>query len=109
MQVTDKDGSRVLTLSIPAISTIAGSLSVVLFLFGFVSGYMTFRSEMAVITAAIATLNITNNQLQQQLSHTNDIANENRQAISIRLTSVETDIKYITSGIAELKLRNAGK
>jgi hypothetical protein len=73
-----------------AIASIAG---VVVWVVGFSMGYLTFKSEMGSLREQVAELRAGKSATDNRLD-----------ALGNRLTSIESDTKYISQGVAELRL-----
>ena len=86
-------GRPSIRLSLPTLGAISSVLGVIIFLGGWVLGYMTFRSKMDTMTDTVASVKIDNAALRDSFNKlTNDF------------TEMKTDIKYISQGMAELRL-----
>ena len=95
---TSPSGVKSVRLQWPQIGAIASITSLVIFVVGFITGAMTFKSEMSVLRTNVADMRSDNATTQERIN-----------AMSIRLATIEADIKYIGQGIAEIRLSNLPK
>jgi hypothetical protein len=92
------NGKRYARLSLLALGSISSIVTFIVFCAGFIIGYLTFKAEMATVTQQLADVRADNKAMRQTLIED-----------SARLISLETEAKYISQGIAELKLQNIPK
>ena len=103
------NGKRYAKLSLVALGSISSIVSVVIFLGGFVIGYTTFKADINMLTRQLADVRIDNKELQGRLNTMAQTLVDDRQQITNRLTSLEQETKFISQGVAELKLANVPK
>jgi chromosome segregation ATPase len=94
---TNKDGTSSVRIKLAQVISIAGAcasiLGIFVFIGGFISGERYLSSELSSLRETVAELRSNNAATQDRL---NSLGN--------RLTSIETDTKYISQGVAELRL-----
>lgn len=79
-------GRRQFHISATTISAVASTLGLVVFIFGFISGALTFKESVSTLQAG-------NIEIKNILG-----------TLSTRVTVIETESKYTSQGIAELKV-----
>jgi hypothetical protein len=106
---TDKDGTSFVNIKLERIVSIAGAIAsivgVLVFIGGFVTGERYLSSELTTLHETVADLRTGNTATQERLNVLQDRLN----GIDNRLTAVSADIKYISQGVAELRLANVPK
>jgi len=80
-------------ITLPTLGALASIAGVVIWTVGFAMGYITFKSEMGAVNTKVDRLELQSSSVQGRL----DI-------LGNRLTSIESDTKYISQGVAELRL-----
>lgn len=90
-------GRPTVTLSLPALGTIVALLGVLTFAGGWTSSYFLFKAEVEGNVVAVGNLQARVNQISEGIQ-------QDRERNANRLTVLEQDVKYITQGVAELKL-----
>jgi hypothetical protein len=90
---TNPQGRPSIRLTLPTIGAISAIVGVLVYVVGFATGYIAFKSEMSSLREQVAELRAGNASTQDRL---NNLGN--------RLTSIESDTKYISQGVAELRL-----
>ena len=91
-------------ISLPALGVISSMTGVVIFCGGWIFGYMTFKADLRAVNEAVALLSVQNVAVRNRLDMTTQSLNDDRQTLTNRLTGLETDVKYISQGVAELKI-----
>jgi hypothetical protein len=89
----DSEGKQSIKMTLPTLGAVSSILSVIIFCVGWLFGYLTFKADMKVVTDNVIDLRA-NTRLAEQ----------HREEDARRLTNLEADIKYISQGIAEMKL-----
>lgn len=84
-------------INLPTLGALSAIAGVVIFLGGWIAGYLTFKSEMLILNQNLA-------GLQGQMNTLNTGVTSDRQSVMNRLTNLEAEAKYISQGVAELKL-----
>lgn len=95
--VRDEGGRQSIQLSMPTLTTITTLLALLTFAGGWLSSYTIFRGQMDSTQVSL-------NNLQAQVNTLSTTLQSDRERNSSRLTVLESDVKYITQGVAELKL-----
>jgi hypothetical protein len=95
---TSTSGTRSVKLLLPQIASLASIASLIVFIVGFASGYLAFKSEMTALRETVSDLRKDNAGQQDHLN-----------SLDVRLTSLGGDLKYISQGVAELRLANVPK
>ena len=103
------NGKRYAKLSLMALGSISSIVSVIIFLAGFIIGFTTFKADINVLTQQLVEVRADNKELQNRLNVMNQTLIDDRGTITNRLTNVEVELKYISQGVAELKLANVPK
>jgi len=104
-----QNGKRWVKTSLVALGSISAIVSLFIFLGGFIVGYITFKADMGSVTQQLHDLRADNKALLDRQNIMAQTLVDDRQAITNRLTSLEAEAKYISQGVAELKLANVPK
>ena len=91
-------------MSLPALGAVSSILGVIIFCGGWIFGYMTFKADMRAINLNVVSLSEQNNALQTRINTMSQSITDDRQGLTNRLTALETEVKYISQGVAELKI-----
>jgi len=92
------NGKRFARFSLVAIGSISSIVTVVVATGGFISGYMLATSKMATLTEQLESIRIDNKMVVSR-----------QDAMTNSITILEQETKYISQGVAELKLANVPK
>jgi hypothetical protein len=103
MTLSENGGRLSLRLTLSNLGAIASIITIVSLLTGFWFGYSAFKSEMTTLKQTVEDLRGGNRVLQDRLDSIGKIVAEDRQTLTVRLTALEGEIKYISQGIAELR------
>jgi len=103
------NGKHYARLSLVALGAISSIVSVIIFCGGFIIGFTTFKADINTLTQQLTDVRVDNKNLQERLNLMGQTLVEDRQMITNRLTSLEAETKYISQGVAELKLANVPK
>lgn len=93
-----------LKISLPVLGAISSIMGVIIFCGGWIFGYMTFKADLRAVNQNIITLTDENRALQTRINTLSQSVVDDRGVLGTRLTVLETDVKYITQGVAELKI-----
>ena len=93
-----------LRISLPTLGAVSSIMGVIIFIGGWVIGYLTFKSDLKTVTDNVIILRTDNTALKGYIEEMRQVVNNDRQTLSNRLTSLETESKYISQGVAELKI-----
>ena len=103
IDVTQRNG-RSIRVSLPTLGALSAVTGVVLYLFGIVSGYQIFKSELQTVSQQLTYVRDVNSQNAERVNSMQRSAAEDRTRFADRLTALEIEMKHITQGLAELKL-----
>jgi site-specific recombinase len=103
VDLTQSNG-RSIRVSLPTLGALSAITGVTLYLFGMVSGYQIFKSDIQNLTQQITYLRDGNSQNAERVNAMQRAAAEDRTRFADRLTALEIELKHVTQGIAELKL-----
>ena len=103
------NGKHYAKISLVAIGAISSIVSVIIFCGGFVVGFTTFKADIGQLSSSIEYIQSDNKNIQSRIDILSGHITEDRQALTNRLTGLETESKYISQGVAELKLANIPK
>ncbi len=108
MQVEiDEDQNQSVRFSLPTLGIISSVFAGVIFCGGWIFGYMTFKADMALITSQISDLKLQTASIGIRLNALSEVVGHDRENLSSRLQSLESEVKFISQGVAELKLKAA--
>ena len=104
--ILNGDGLRTSSfrMSLPTLGAISSILGVIIFCGGWIFGYMTFKADMRAISDSVVVLVNQNNALQNRINIMSQSVTDDRQTLTNRLTVLETDVKYFSQGVTELKI-----
>jgi hypothetical protein len=104
--MTSENGLRAsgIRITLPTLGAISSIIGVFIFVSGWVIGYLTFRADMRTISEGVVSLKTEIASLQTRNNIMSQTITDDRQTLSNRLTAIEIDSKYISQGIAELKI-----
>lgn len=91
--VINNGNGRFLRVPLPTLGAVASISGVFIFLFGLISGYLMFKSEMTALTQNIVELKASDQKSQGDLATLRD-----------KVTGMEGDVKYLVQGMAEIKI-----
>lgn len=91
-------------ISLPALGAVSSILGVVIFCGGWIFGYMTFKADLKSVNENVVALVKQTGDLQTRLNGMSQSITDDRQSATNRLATLESDIKYISQGVAELKI-----
>jgi hypothetical protein len=94
------NGRPSIRLTLPTLGAVSSIVGLVIFIVGWGFGYLTFKADMTAIAQHVAELRSDNTVLQERVGRLSDVINTD----SSRLATLEADIRYISQGVAELKL-----
>lgn len=86
-------GKASIRFTLPTLGAISSIAAVFVYLGGFATGYVAFKSEMSSLRENVSELRAGNTVTQDRIN-----------VLGNRLTSIEGDTKYISQGVAELRL-----
>jgi hypothetical protein len=99
---TDREGVSSVRIKLAKVISIAGAMasivSVFMFIGGFIAGERYLSAELNSLRMTVSELKSGNAVTQE---HLNNLDN--------KVTSISADIKYISQGVAELRLANVPK
>lgn len=100
---TSQNGGRsMLRIPLSTLGYISSILSLVVFISGFITGYVSIKAQMDTVNGQLSTLG-------SRVGAIDTSASADRQSITNRLTGLETETRYIKEGIAEIRLMNIPK
>lgn len=98
MTLETNGGRPSVRLTLPNLAYISSILGVFIYVAGFYTGYLTFKSEMSSLRETV-------NELRSNSTTTR----ESIGSLTVRLSTIETDIKYIGQGVAKLQIEAVPK
>lgn len=104
---TDHDHRQTIRFTLPTLGMISSFLGAVVFMMGWIFGYMTFKSDINLITSQMADLKLQAGSIGMRLNELSEVVGRDREGLSNRMISLESEVKFISQGVAELKLKAA--
>jgi hypothetical protein len=98
------NGRAAIKVTLPTLGALSAIAGVLLFLFGMASGYQIFKTDMLVVNTQLADLRAASQMAQERMNMMSRTLADDRERDANRLTILESESKYISQGIAELKL-----
>ena len=96
------NGKHFFKVSAAYVAAVSSILGIVIFCGGWILGYVTFKSD-------VENLKEINKSVQTRLDILSGHITEDRQMLTNRLTGLESETKFISQGVAELKIANVPK
>ena len=104
---TDSDHGQSIHFSLPTLGIISSIFGAIIFCGGWIFGYMTFKADINLINSQMADLKLQTGSIGARLNTLGDLVGNDREHLTTRLTNLEAEVKYISQGVAELKLKAA--
>ena len=98
------NGRAAIKVTLPTLGALSAIAGVLIFIFGMIAGYLVFKSDMLVVNQQLADLRMHSTQTQERMNTMSRALSDDRERDSSRLTILESESKFISQGIAELKL-----
>lgn len=103
------NGKRFFKVSASYVAAVSSILGIIIFCGGWIFGYMTFKADMGAISENGVNLRADIKVMQERQNTMNQTLTDDRQTLTNQITILQTETKYISQGVAELKLADVPK
>ncbi len=104
---TDEGGRQSIHVTLPTLGLVSSIAGAIIFCGGWIFGYMTFKADMNLVVSQLMDLKLQTGSIGMRVNTLGDAVVLDRENLTNRLTVLESEVKFISQGVAELKLKVA--
>jgi hypothetical protein len=97
-------GKQMLRISVQSAGSVSAIVGLILLVIGWIGGYLTFKSDMAIVNGRQIETTAAINALNERMNTLNTSFVNDRQASTNKMTAVEGKLEYLGQSVGEIKL-----